>query len=321
MTDPMLLSTEEWMGLRAYRALRDAGATWAEIARETDHDWRTVKKYISPDAPDRPPALTARRPATTKMIDPYTALIDTWLTKERRLQATVIHQRLVADHGFSNSYQRVKLYVAEARERLWQAPPELYRRFEVLAGAQAQVDWGDEGFLETPDGAVHVGSFHMTLSFSRDRSAALSPPRIWLVTYDPVASWSLAPELALLATHQRSRRRGAWVVERSRWDGLTSAPIAGLHLEQGLRRVASMDALFGPASCPTPGEVLSGNGRPDAVARRRGSRPGAVLPPAGLARETFGRGHRVLTRCDEYIVCRLDGQRQRGRGPSASLHR
>ncbi len=51
MTDPMLLSTEEWMDLRAYRALRDAGATWAEIARETSHDWRTVKKYLSPDAP------------------------------------------------------------------------------------------------------------------------------------------------------------------------------------------------------------------------------------------------------------------------------
>ena len=31
MTDPMLLSTEEWMDLRAYRALREAGATGAEI--------------------------------------------------------------------------------------------------------------------------------------------------------------------------------------------------------------------------------------------------------------------------------------------------
>ncbi len=164
----MLLSTEEWMDVRAYRALRDAGATWAEIARETGHDWRTVKKYLSPDAADRPPAVTACRPTRTKIIEPYIPIIDAMLMKERRLRATVIHQRLVADHGFCGSYQRTKLYVSEARERLWPEPPELHRRFEVLPGAQAQVDWGDEGFLDGPDGPVHVWSFHMTLSFSRD---------------------------------------------------------------------------------------------------------------------------------------------------------
>jgi hypothetical protein len=31
----MILSQEHWMNLRAFRALADAGATWAEIARET----------------------------------------------------------------------------------------------------------------------------------------------------------------------------------------------------------------------------------------------------------------------------------------------
>jgi transposase len=142
MTNPMLLSTEEWMDLRAYRALRDAGATWAEMARETGHDWRTVKKYLSPDASDRPPAVTTRRPNKTKMIEPYTPVIDAMLIKERRLRATVIRQRLRDEHGFCGSYQPVKLYVAEARDRLWPEPPELHRRFEVLPGAQAQVDWG-----------------------------------------------------------------------------------------------------------------------------------------------------------------------------------
>ena len=47
------------------------------------------------------------------------------------------------------------------------------------------------------------------------------------VTHDTVAIWTLAPEPALLATHRRSRRKGAWVVERSHWDGLPSAPMGG----------------------------------------------------------------------------------------------
>ena len=46
------------------------------------------------------------------------------------------------------------------------------------------------------------------------------------VTHDTVSIWTLGPSPALLATHRRSRRRGAWVVDRSHWDGLPSAPDA-----------------------------------------------------------------------------------------------
>ena len=44
----------------------------------------------------------------------------------------------------------------------------LHRRFEVVAGAQAQVDWGDEGAILLDAGIAKVYSFHMTLSYSRD---------------------------------------------------------------------------------------------------------------------------------------------------------
>ena len=162
----MLLSVEEWMDLRAFRALRAAGASWAEIARETGYDWRTVKKYLAAEAQALPPSV-ARAPQG-RLIDPYTTVIDGWLTAEPRLQATVIHERLVSGHGFPGSYQRVKLYVREARERICPRAPELHRRFEVLPGAQAQVDWGDEGVIETLAGPEHVYSFHMALSYSRD---------------------------------------------------------------------------------------------------------------------------------------------------------
>lgn len=151
------------MDLRAYRSLRAAGATWTEIAREAGCDWRTAKKYLGDGAPSAPPAVTGRaRPA--RLIDPWSPTIDGWLAAEPRLRASVVFERLVP-LGFCGSYQRVKLYVAEARERICPAPIELHRRFEVLPGAQAQVDWGDEGLLG--DG-THVYSFHMTLSYSRD---------------------------------------------------------------------------------------------------------------------------------------------------------
>ena len=44
----------------------------------------------------------------------------------------------------------------------------MHRRFEVVPGAQAQVDWGDEGDLLAHVGIPNVYSFHMVLSHSRD---------------------------------------------------------------------------------------------------------------------------------------------------------
>src|SRR6266540_2349654 len=72
------LTEEAWMDLRRFKALAEAGATWAEIARESGYDWRTVKRYLSADAPAGPPA-PARRGPGPRLIDPYAHLIDAWL--------------------------------------------------------------------------------------------------------------------------------------------------------------------------------------------------------------------------------------------------
>ena len=45
-------------------------------------------------------------------------VIDAWLRADVELKGTVIYERLVADYGFSGHYQRVKMYVAEARPRM-----------------------------------------------------------------------------------------------------------------------------------------------------------------------------------------------------------
>ena len=158
------------MELRAFRALAEAGATWAEIARETGHDWRTVKRYLSAEASSSPPE-PARRGRGARKIDPYAHLIDAWLAKQPKLKAVTIYERLVAEHGFDGHYQRVKVYMRENRDRVVGIPADpqgLHRRFEVLPGAQAQVDWGDEGEIQTATGPLHAYSFHMVLSYSRD---------------------------------------------------------------------------------------------------------------------------------------------------------
>lgn len=92
----------------------------------------------------------------------------------------MIHERLVDEHGFTGHYQRVKLACQVLRPAVAAELDlvddnrlvGLHRRFATVPGAQAQVDWGDEGDLF---GAGHkVYSFHMVLSFSRDPFACFT---------------------------------------------------------------------------------------------------------------------------------------------------
>lgn len=162
------------MDLRRFRALHEAGVSIAAIARETGHHWRTVKKYLAEEKVS-PPVAPPRRGTQPRAIDVFTDVVDAWLRADIGLKGTVIHERLVADYGFTGHYQRVKMYLAEARPRIRaelgidaDALTDLHRRFEVTPGAQAQVDWGDEGAVLAHAGIEKVYSFHMVLSYSRD---------------------------------------------------------------------------------------------------------------------------------------------------------
>jgi transposase len=170
----MILDPEEWMDLRRFRALRDAGVSISAIARETGHHWRTVKKYLAEEKA-APPVARSRRGTQPRVIEEFTEVIDALLRKDIELKGTVIHERLVAEYGFTGHYQRVKIYLAQARPRVRaelgitpDALKDLHRRFEVTPGAQAQVDWGDEGDVLAHVGIDKVYSFHMVLSYSRD---------------------------------------------------------------------------------------------------------------------------------------------------------
>jgi transposase len=172
----MILDEETWMNVRRFRVLHAKGASYAEIARECGCDWRTVRKYLAEDAGSVPPTGPPRAGTQLRVIARFVPLVESWLRTDLTIKGTVIHERLVAEHGFTGSYQRVKMFVAEARPRIAAELAErddnpltgLHRRFEVIPGAQAQVDWGDEGDLLAHVGIPRVYSFHMTLSYSRD---------------------------------------------------------------------------------------------------------------------------------------------------------
>ncbi|MFD6757289.1 IS21 family transposase [Micromonospora gifhornensis] len=171
----MVLRSERWLELRRFRALHEAGLSISQIARETGMGRRTVRKYLAEDAPPAPPQPRPRAGGRVSVLSPFAHVIDAWLRAELLLKGTVIHERLVEQYGFTGTYQRVKLYLQEARPRiaaeLGIGPDDLaglHRRFEVVPGAQAQVDWGDEGAILAHVGIAKVYSFHMVLSYSRD---------------------------------------------------------------------------------------------------------------------------------------------------------
>lgn len=164
------------MNIRRFRVLHEAGASYVEIGRECGVDWRTVRKYLHADSPVMPPRAPSRAGSQPQVIAPFVALVEAWLRADLRLRASVIHERLVAEHGFTGHYQRVKMHVATVRPAL-QAELDgpgggglsgLHRRFEVVPGAQAQVDWGEEGDVLGHVGIDRTYSFHMVLSHSRD---------------------------------------------------------------------------------------------------------------------------------------------------------
>ncbi|MEV5321718.1 IS21 family transposase [Streptomyces sp. NPDC052687] len=172
----MVLDPHRWLELRRYRGLYESGAiSLSEIAKETGLNRRTVRKYLSGQAPVAPPRRAANGRPRKRVVDEVAPLIDAMLRAEITIKGAVIHERLVQEYGFTGNYQRVKLYVQEARPRIAEelgiAPDELaglHRRFEVIPGAQAQVDWGDEGKILAHVGIPKVYSFHMVLSYSRD---------------------------------------------------------------------------------------------------------------------------------------------------------
>jgi len=121
------------------------------IARETGHDFRTVKKYI--EKSDFNESVRKKRGRPSK-LDPYKATIDAWLHEDKtakpkqRHTAKRIYDRLKEKYpeSFNVSERTVRAYVAAKKKEL----------YGVVEGSlpldhprgEAQVDFGDVVFYE-----------------------------------------------------------------------------------------------------------------------------------------------------------------------------
>ena len=135
------------------------GISISEIARQTGHARKTVRKVINGELiPER---RKSQQPRVRK-IDPYTDYL------QRRMAEGVYNTRKlyreIQAQGYPGGLTQVILYAQPFR------PPRQEKatlRFETEPGQQAQVDWGSCGYIAMDDRQKTLYCFVMTLGWSR----------------------------------------------------------------------------------------------------------------------------------------------------------
>lgn len=129
------------------------------IARELGVDRKTIKRVVA----RRSVTMARKLPGRKSQLDPFKEAIDAYLTKDPKVTATVIFDRM-RERGYLGGLTVLKDYVRKSRGRLLR-PREGFLRLEFLPGEVAQVDWGEFGDV-FGDG-VKVHCFAMVLAHSR----------------------------------------------------------------------------------------------------------------------------------------------------------
>ena len=134
------------------------GVSVSEIARQTGHDRKTVRAAIqAPLQMER-----AKRSPRARKLDPYTAYILARIAEG----VTNAHKLFIeiCAQGYPGGESQVKAYVHPLRvARQEQATI----RFETEPGQQAQVDWGQFGYVDYYGQRRRLYGFAMTLGWSR----------------------------------------------------------------------------------------------------------------------------------------------------------
>jgi len=149
------------------------GKSLREIAKETGHDFQTVKKYVEKEDFNFYPRPKQQRKGK---LDPYKPLIDQWLWEDQKAKpkqrhtAQRIFNRLKELYGddFKVSDRSVRKYVAQKRQEL-AGETEGYLPLEHPPG-EGQVDFGEAQFIEK---GITYDGYYLNLSFPHSNGGYL----------------------------------------------------------------------------------------------------------------------------------------------------
>ena len=132
------------------------GLTATQIAREVDHDERTVKRCLA--AKQFEPRKSARR---SSILDAFKNTV-VKMVESYPYSAQQVYQRL-REEGFTGGYTVVKQFVRKVRPRKQKA----YLTLAFAPGECAQVDWGSYGSIRVGETSRRLSFFVMVLCYSR----------------------------------------------------------------------------------------------------------------------------------------------------------
>jgi transposase len=125
------------------------GHTYSDVARRTNTDYRTVKKYADRD--EFQPDIQNKKTQPAPVMDPVKPVIDQWLRedmkkkKKYQLTAKRIWQLLVKEKDFKGSSRSVRGYVSKRKRELLEESEDASIPLESQPG-EAQVDFGEAPF-------------------------------------------------------------------------------------------------------------------------------------------------------------------------------
>lgn len=123
------------------------GKTYAEVARQVQHDPRTVKKYANQEEFPQKQKQTRKAP----VMDRVKPILDEWIREDLKMKkkyqrtAQRMFNQLVQEHNFEGKARTVREYVSKRKRELTAEAEGATLPLETIPGT-AQVDFGKAPF-------------------------------------------------------------------------------------------------------------------------------------------------------------------------------